>query len=173
MVFFETGEPLVPQAVNGKVNVYEWHNGQLGLISDGSGPEDAHLYDASANGEDVFFTTYDKLVFGDGDGALDVDDAHVCSAAAPCPAAAASPPPPCESAQACKAGSSSGGALLGTPMSMAFSGAGNDTSPATKPVSMARKLVKALKACRSKPKKKRALCERQAKKKYGAVRSAL
>ena len=31
------------------------------------------------------------------------------------------------------------------------------------------KAVKALKACRSKPKKKRALCERQAKKRYGAV----
>jgi Tol biopolymer transport system component len=166
-VFFETAEPLVPQAVNGKVNVYEWHDGQLGLISDGSGPENSQLYDASANGEDVFFTTYDKLVSSDG--ALNVYDAHVCSAAAPCPAAAASPPPPCESAQACKAGSSSPGALLGTPMSAAFSGAGNETPPATKPVSRARKLAKALKACRSKPKKKRALCERQARKRYGAA----
>jgi hypothetical protein len=40
----------------------------------------------------------------------------------------------------------------------------------TKALSRAQKLAKALKGCERKPKSKRAGCERQARRKYGAVR---
>jgi hypothetical protein len=77
MVFFDTAEPLVPQASNGRVNVYEWHDGQVALISDGSGPDDAHFFDASADGKDAFFTTFDRLVANDGDNNRDLYDARI------------------------------------------------------------------------------------------------
>jgi WD40-like Beta Propeller Repeat len=163
-VFFETAEPLLPQDVNGKVNVYEWREGHIYLISDGTGPENAHIYDVSANGSDVFFTTYDKLAPQDGDGAIDVYDARIGGGfPAPSP-----PSSPCAGSEECK-GAASGAAVLGTPMSAAFSGAGNETPPATKPASTARKLARALRACRGKPKKRRARCRRQARKRYGAA----
>jgi hypothetical protein len=64
--------------------------------------------------------------------------------------------------------------LFGEPSSETFTGAGNVT-PATTPVvkakslTRAQKLAEALKACRKKPKKKRAGCERQARRAYGSV----
>ena len=77
MVFFETADPLVPQATTGKVNVYEWHNGVVSLISSGWGPDDAHFLDASRDGADVFFTSFDRLTPGDGDGNRDIYDARI------------------------------------------------------------------------------------------------
>jgi hypothetical protein len=76
-VFFETAEPLVAQASNGRVNVYEWHEGRVGLISGGTGPDDSHFFGASADGTNVFFTTYDRLVQADGDSNRDVYDARI------------------------------------------------------------------------------------------------
>jgi len=167
MVFFETAEPLLPQAVNGKVNVYEWHNGQLALISDGSGPENAHIYDVSASGSDVFFTTYDKLTPQDGDGALDVYDARIGGGL---PA----PPPPaprCSSEEECR-GALGTLPVFGAPSSTTFSGTGNLTpalsKPAAKPLTQAQKLARALKACKRKPRKRRASCVKHAKRRFAA-----
>ena len=62
-VFFETPEALVDHDVNGEVDVYEWHDDQVRLVSSGTG--DGSLYhDNSADGKTVFFTTSDRLLPG-------------------------------------------------------------------------------------------------------------
>ncbi len=61
-VFFESPNPLVPQAVSGVMNVYEWENGKVSLISNAASPYGSQLIGASASGNDVFFTTPDSLV---------------------------------------------------------------------------------------------------------------
>ncbi|MGC2373298.1 MAG: hypothetical protein WA484_05440 [Solirubrobacteraceae bacterium] len=82
-VYFESENPLVPQAVNGVANVYEYREGNLALISDG---QDTHSGSSSGggfldyispSGTDVFFTTYDRLVARDTDDQEDLYDARV------------------------------------------------------------------------------------------------
>jgi len=76
-VFFQTSRGLVPADSNGKVDVYEFENGELSLISGGSGTEDSYFLDASASGNDVFFDTRDRLVGWDEDSKYDAYDARV------------------------------------------------------------------------------------------------
>ena len=68
-VFFDTSQPLVPQDVNSKQDVYEWeHEGTAGcpvatsvyggcvfLLSGGDGDENSYFTDADATGDNVFF----------------------------------------------------------------------------------------------------------------------
>ena len=75
--FFETAQGLVPADINGKTDVYLWADGELSLISTGKGDEHSELIDASASGDNVFFTTRERLVSADGDNQVDVYDAHV------------------------------------------------------------------------------------------------
>ena len=44
-VFFDTAEPLVPQATNGKLDVYEWHDGVISLIGSGEDPSNSYFLD--------------------------------------------------------------------------------------------------------------------------------
>jgi hypothetical protein len=76
-VFFETAAALVSRDVNGKTDVYEWQNGRAALISSGSGSYASSFLDASADGQDVFFATRDRLVSTDRDDVVDAYDARV------------------------------------------------------------------------------------------------
>jgi hypothetical protein len=76
-VFFDSRDALVPQDGNGKQDVYEYEDGQVRLISSGSGSEDALFATASASGDDVFFSTREQLVAADGDENRDYYDARV------------------------------------------------------------------------------------------------
>ncbi len=86
-VFFDTEEPLVPQATNGKVNVYEWHEGQgISLIGSGQDPHDTFFLDSSSfvgpggevvEGGNVFFGTHAQLVPQDTDEEGDLYDARI------------------------------------------------------------------------------------------------
>ncbi|MGC2372471.1 MAG: hypothetical protein WA484_01230 [Solirubrobacteraceae bacterium] len=76
-LFFDSGDNLVPRATNGKLNVYEYENGQVSLISTGTSSEDSLFFDASADGRDVFFTTTEQLVRVDKDNLRDLYDARV------------------------------------------------------------------------------------------------
>jgi hypothetical protein len=76
-VFFETSRGLVPRDSNGKIDVYEYEDGQLHLISPGTGGDDSHFLDATPSGSDVFFTTRDRLVGWDDDKNVDAYDARV------------------------------------------------------------------------------------------------
>jgi hypothetical protein len=60
-VFFETPEGLVDGDVNGVVDVYEWHEGDVALVTPGTGTGKALYHDSSADGKTVFFTTFDRI----------------------------------------------------------------------------------------------------------------
>ncbi len=102
-LFFNTDEALVPQDTNNLTDVYEYDaaNGQVALISPGTGGENVKFNDASSSGNDAFFGTREKLVGSDKDGLLDVYDARVGGGLTaqnpPAPAA------PC-SGEACRSG---------------------------------------------------------------------
>ncbi|MDW5593834.1 hypothetical protein VSS74_05785 [Conexibacter stalactiti] len=76
-VWFETISALVPEDQNGRLDVYQWEEGELSLISTGRSPADSYLGDASDSGDDVFFYTREQLVPEDTDTLLDVYDARV------------------------------------------------------------------------------------------------
>jgi hypothetical protein len=170
-VFFDTKEALVPQDTNGQADVYEWEGGRVYLISTGQSPSPSYFGDASADGSDVFFFTRQALVGQDRDNNTDIYDARVGGGiAAQNPAA---PVAPC-TGEACLATPGAPPAF-GASSSAAFSGTGNlapptskpAVKPKAKPLTGPQKLAKALKECRSKPRKKRAVCEAQARKRYG------
>jgi DNA-binding beta-propeller fold protein YncE len=111
--FFETASPLVSGDKDSTVDVYQWEDrdldgqGELTLISSGAGANDSKFVDASASGDDVFFTTRDRLVGMDTDNQVDLYDARVgggIPAQNPPPA-----PPPCQ-------GDECQGALSGAPL---------------------------------------------------------
>jgi DNA-binding beta-propeller fold protein YncE len=154
--------------------------GCVGSMSSGTSNEESSFLDASGKGpggeeaEDVFFMTAGKLVPEDYDQSFDVYDAHVCSSGAPCPAPVVAPPP-CTTADSCRAALSPQPAIFGAPPSATFSGAGNAppvesnaTGPRSKPLTRARKLRGALKACRRLAKHRRGACEVRARRRYGA-----
>lgn len=66
-VYFESDEALVPEDVNGAVDVYGFEDGRVTLISSGRGAGSEYV-DNSADGRSVFFTTPEKLVAQDIDG---------------------------------------------------------------------------------------------------------
>jgi hypothetical protein len=79
-VFFSTQESLVAEdRNNGRFDVYTYDaaNGQLHLISAGSGTSDAYFMDADRSGGDVFFLTRTSLVGWDTDDNVDLYDARV------------------------------------------------------------------------------------------------
>jgi hypothetical protein len=153
--------------------------GCVGLISSGTSSEPSTFLDASETGGDVFFLTTSKLAPQDFDTALDVYDAHECTAASPCLPPPAAQPPACATEASCKAAPTPQPTIFGTPASGTFSGPGNVTpspggrgsNPKAAASIRAEKFAKALKACKRKPKKKRLACERQARKRNGASRA--
>jgi len=147
------------------------------LLSSGTSAAESAFMDASESGDDVFFVTAAKLVAEDYDNAYDMYDAHVCTSAAPCRSEPVSPPE-CTSGDSCKAAPSPQPPIFGATPSATFSGIGNISPSLPVPgvshrsLTRAQKLAGALKACRKKlGRKKRTVCERQAKSNYGAKRS--
>ncbi len=127
-VFFTTGEALVPEDLNGRLDAYEWTapgthecgllNGCLALISTGTGADDSYFMDASSSGNDAFFTTRDQLVGWDRDNNYDLYDARV-GGGFPEPANT----PVC-TGDTCQ-GTPLSPPALGLPGTSVFSGAGN------------------------------------------------
>lgn len=130
--FFETDRRLVPHDNNGSIDVYGWEdgdrdgNGELHLISSGRGPSDALFVDASVSGDNVFFTTRERLVGVDSDDQVDLYDARVGGGIP------AQNPPPTRSCvgEECQGAPSGPPALTG--IGSAFSGIGN-VRPGTRP----------------------------------------
>jgi hypothetical protein len=183
-VFFDSAEPLVPQDTNGKQDVYEWErdgtgscgeaDGCLYLLSGGTGGAASWFLDADAEGENVFVISRTELVPGDPYDSFAVYDARVGGVQPPTPAQCSGtgcqgvpPAPP----------------IFATPASVTFDGVGNFPPPSgtsvsgkgvakAKSLTRAQKLASALKACRKKPMRKRAVCEAQARKRYPTKSSA-
>jgi hypothetical protein len=67
-IFFSTEERLVPQDHNEALDVYEWANGSLGLISSGEGDRESVYLGATPDGRTVLFRTSATLLPSDRDG---------------------------------------------------------------------------------------------------------
>lgn len=82
-VFFTTAEALESIDNNGEPDVYEYHDGEVDLISDGQDPGNAAhpgstFVGSTPSGQDVFFLTRDSLVSEDTDGGnTDIYDARI------------------------------------------------------------------------------------------------
>lgn len=78
-VFFNTGEALVPEDVNGRPDAYEYdiatrtHH----LLSTGRSTSPSYFIDATANGDDAFIVTRERLVGWDIDNDYDMYDVRV------------------------------------------------------------------------------------------------
>jgi hypothetical protein len=148
-LFFDAADALVPQDVNHAMDVYEYEPGGVGdcttaspgysamsggcveLISSGTSGEESAFLDAGETGGDVFFLTAAPLASTDVDTALDVYDAHVCSAAAPC-APPATESSPCATEAACRPPQATQPAFGDLPSAFAL-GSGNVTPQAQAP----------------------------------------
>jgi hypothetical protein len=172
--FFDTPDALVPQDTNGAIDVYEYHEGRVYLISGGKGKYPSYFAGATPSGSDVYFGTNDSLAPEDLDGGQsDIYDARV-DGGFPAPPEAVSG---CSSTEACRGGAAI--QVLPGPATASFAGVGNLTpvtsrsvsppSPsilAQKKLSRAQKLSRALGICRKRPRKTRRVCEARAREKY-------
>jgi hypothetical protein len=190
-LFFNSDEGLVPQDVNGEMDVYEYEpegvgdctnasatfgeaaDGCVGLISSGGSAEESVFIDASESGNDVFFLTAARLRPEDFDTELDMYDAQVCSDGSPCLPVPPASPPPCTTGDSCKPAPTPQPTIFGAAPSATFSGPGNvpfgsaPTVASTRSLTRAQKLARALRACQHKhEKRKRQACVRQARKRY-------
>jgi WD40-like Beta Propeller Repeat len=129
-LFFDSRDDLVPQDSNGLQNVYEYENGHVYLISDGSGGFDSSFLDASPSGNDVFIATADQLLAQDQDQRVDVYDARV-DGGFPTPVTSL----PCDNGDSCKGPVSPQPNVFNAPASETFSGVGNLVPPAVEPKS--------------------------------------
>jgi hypothetical protein len=193
-LFFNSPDDLVPQATNGKENVYEYEptgvgscesssGGCVALISSGSSGKESAFLEATPTGNDVFFLTAAQLLPQDTDTAFDIYDARVCTQQSPCLTPPPPTPPGCSTADACRPASESQQAPSGSSGTAMVSGSGNmlQRAPAkqevkgvktsSKPLTLTQKLASALKACKQRyrhSRKKRDACEVHARKLYGS-----
>ena len=195
-IVFTTTEKLQASDVQKGTEVYEWHcpspcghpatEGTVSTISTGTDSEGAFkegsgagLAAMSASGSDIFFFTGLPLVATDVDQYRDLYDARVYGGFRKPPA---EPPCPPESEGGCQ-GKTSTKPSFGSASSSVFTAGGNlppakgevlpklEIKVASKPT-RAQQLAAALKVCKGKPRKRRATCELQARKKYGAKAKA-
>ncbi len=183
-VFFDSADPLVKQAQNQTLDVYEWEaygsghcetnpssgisvcelaQGCIYLISSGDDPTPSYFVGADSKGNNVFFGTHARLAPQDNDESGDLYDARigggfsVPSNTGPCEGNTCQNPVPTP--------------IDATPSSLTFIGPENinETKSATtraKTLTNAEKLKDALKACKKKPKARRKKCETEAHKHY-------
>jgi len=75
-VYFQTPDALVSRDSNGRVDVYQWSDGEVSLVSSGRSTENSHFVDATPSGSDVLFLTRERLVSWDRDTNVDLYDAR-------------------------------------------------------------------------------------------------
>ncbi len=198
-VFFNSSDRLAAGDGNESEDVYEWEpagvgscggeatafsgasGGCVALVSSGRSGEESGFVDASASGDDVFFLTFAQESEGKGGSSLDLYDAHVCTAAAPCSPPAAGETAECADSATCQGVAPPGTtAFGGLPTELMPAGVGNlspavagVTQKAATPLTKAQRLELALRACRKHPSKStRQACERRARQRYGKNRPA-
>ena len=171
-VFFNSAQPLVPQATNGWLDVYEWERDGTGscrqsqgciyLLSSGSDPGNSYLLDASANGNDVFIITAAQLVAQDRNDLHNVYDVRVGGVR---PGVA----PAC-SGTGCQ-GVPPAPPIFATPASVTFDGVGN-FPPGGRESNQKQVTKKTVKCKKGLVKSKKGQCVRKPRKKTKARKSA-
>jgi hypothetical protein len=151
-VVFTTSQPLSPRAINGQPDIYEWHDGQVGMISTGHSPTFDAQPTITPSGRDIFFTSTENIVPQDSDGLTSLYDARIDGGFRPAP----------EPAGGCTGDSCQGPPsvpeLLTAPASATFTGLGNPVPPTpSEPAVKAKqpKLKPKPKKSKPKPKKKK------------------
>jgi len=94
-VFFFSANRLASGATEGQPNLYQWEDGQVSFLANSSSNTTSfslRYAGASADGDDVYFTTVDHYTWEDIDGKLDVYAARVGGGFPEPPA----PPAPCD-----------------------------------------------------------------------------
>jgi hypothetical protein len=167
-VFFDSPEPLVPQATDGVENVYEWERaGSLGgscpegapndgcvyLLSGGASTEGSYFFDASSSGDDVFMITRAQLVSQDLDENVKVYDVRVDGATL-------LPPPGC-SGTGCQAVPGSP-PVFATPSSVTFNGVGNFLPPSP---TLAKPATRTVGCAKGKKRNKHGVCVKKKRRK--------
>jgi hypothetical protein len=164
-LFFQTPDPLVLHDTNGLQDVYEYENGQVFPISDVTGNYESTFLDASANGDDVFIATADRLLPSDTDTRADVYDARV-GGGFPVSVAAAE----CENADSCKPPAAPQPSIFAPSGSATFAGAGNLTPAIVPPPKKVTK--KTVKCKKNFVKNKKGKCVKRPKKKAKRAKKA-
>jgi hypothetical protein len=130
--FFTSADALTPEATQGATNVYEYHTGNVFLVSDGhdgsriEGRPSVKFVGTDEGGVDAFFTTADALVPRDGDTQVDLYDARIgggfaepiagVSCLAACQSEGTPPPSLLQATSATIAGESQAPQLLNKPV---------------------------------------------------------
>jgi hypothetical protein len=182
-VFFDTPTRLVPQAENHTLAVYEWHEGDISLLSSPNDPFPSYFLGYSpyytpggtkVEGGNVFIGTHAQLIPHESNAVGNIYDVRICLAQSPCISPPSPPPTQCEGG-ACQ--TPPVGSPARTPGSMTFTGPGNPppptppSPPGHRGLTNAQKLAKALKACRrDRSKHRRVACERRARKTYAPAK---
>jgi hypothetical protein len=78
-VFFTSGDALLPEDTNGKLDAYEYDvaSGKVHLISSGTDSFDSYFMEVTPSGDDAFFVTRERLNSWDTDTSYDLYDARV------------------------------------------------------------------------------------------------
>ncbi len=121
-VFFDTTASLLPQDTNGVLDVYEWHEGKISLISTGQDALNSYFMGAGADGTNVFIGTHSKLVPADTDTTGNLYDARICTTTEPCIKAAPAREGLCEGDACAHPPAAPNDA---TPSSLTFTGPGD------------------------------------------------
>jgi hypothetical protein len=181
-VFFMSRDALTPLAQEGSKNIYEYSAGDVHLIAPGEDrlleygafqegfEEHDRLVGTDPSGVDVFFGAIGQLVRADVDTQADVYDARVLGGFSPALA-----PSECVGG-ACRVGSVAP-ELPATPsvwLAPEAASRAAQLAPAAQGSAgvRARKLARALAACRHRPRRDRRACEARARSRYGTKASA-
>lgn len=97
-ILVATARPLQAGDENGKADLYEWHQGEVTMVSGGRAANDIQDPILSSSGRDIVFVTEQELVPEDRDGLADVYDARI-GGGLPLPPP---PPPACEGGESCR-----------------------------------------------------------------------
>jgi hypothetical protein len=162
-LFFSSPDHLDGPA-GGSDKLFQYEDGAIQPISGAEAGGEAVFLDASANGDDVFFATRERLAPTDTDELLDVYDARVDGGL------------PTSTQPSCAGGTCleplTGQPSLAAPMSASFVGAGNLAPALAKPpVKLTRKqlLARALARCRRfSSRKRRSACDSVAERHFGS-----
>ncbi len=164
-VVFTTARALSPRALNGQPDVYEYHEGQVSLISTGQSLTSDTEPTIAPSGRDIFFLSTENVVPQDSDGLMSLYDARIDGGF----------PPPAVEEGGCTGDSCQGPPsvpnLLAAPASATFSGLGNPAPPAPTPAVKPKPKSKP-KACKKGYVKKKNRCVKKPKPKKKATKSS-